>query len=650
MPIRPIERSCTSITLAGQGSDFITEITRPLSFNDTTYRPNRNHLRLTMKAQALSNCGDTFVGPTRPEFDPYVNGPANPTAATISLDFQKSFYKRAAIDTFLERIDDDSWPLPEDDELDDPIHSIFAEEKFQDMRYEVLKPALRLVSLFLLSPGSLEYMYAAMISPLREMLYANATEEQPRTFKAISRKRTSLTRADVARIKEILELLGNLITFRKLLGEGKSSGAVCTAQLDIKADSIYNADGTPWRGTGSQISLSVHRYDLLCDIHDSLLTGDIAKREQYLYVSAEIAKTIMHEVAHAVRAARFEHEIQHGFEDQCLSEEGFDLENIVFGGMLTIGQYGAILKEYPCSITFDSYMSHRNMGGGMFVASAPAQDLAIHWKVGPSYITSLFRKSFWEHRVPDRGADALKVTKFVGYRLLPSAERGFCKCCDCVARETIVKAFVDAGNRPIDHEALENTIGEQYADFERRRAEKHRSTYTHSKASIPTMPEREEASASSLDRHRMPIAPATASDASCEQSAQLNGDIFLTHCARLDWDVWPWGSRDVRLHGASKDPQTYGVPDGYVSLLDGTLVRADCADQFYDEETRRNVEAIDAIALSLVEKREAEADESKNEEAKLRSRKFCAVLEEILDSDDPAMWRLADAVSEDLMD
>lgn len=601
-----------------------------------------------MEAQTSTNCGNASIEPTQTKPVRYVNPPSTPTAATISLSIKNSMFALADVDTFLPRIDDPTWPAPENDELDNPIHPIFAEEKWQGMRHEVLKPVLRLASLILLSAGSLEYLYAAMLSPLQDVPYANATKEQPRTFKSLFRKRTSLTRGDVSRIKTNLVLLGDLLTFQ-MTEEQWGAAALCVPQLGIPADSIRGPNGQRWEGIGSQIKLRTRTYDLLCDLHDSLLSGDTEKREQYLGISVGLAATLLHELAHAVIFARFG-ETRIGFEDQWLSEDGFDWENCFFGGMLRIDESYSELSEYPSPMTFDHYMSNEVRGGGMFVACAPPQDVEIIWKIAPSYIDSLFRKSFWEHTVPGRGAAALMVPKFMGYRGLPSAERGFCKCFSCLSTEAMTKAFVDAGNCNIDHDALVTTLDKLHGDFERRCAEKNRSANTHARASISTGAAHELASALGLNSNRMSNVSDTVSDAPREHSSQLDEDVFLTHCARMDWKMWPWGPSEVRLHGASRDPQTYAVPEGYVSLLDGTLVRADWADWFEQQENVANDESIDAIALLLVKLKKADADGSKSEEAKLRSRKFCAVLSEILDSEEPAMWRIAAAVFEDLID
>lgn len=578
------------------------------------------------------------------------NGPAAPTAATINLTTYGTYYERILLDAPSTQGAEDDQEHADDDSLDNPVHPILAVDKIEGMRYEVLKPSLQLAWLLLLSPGSLEYLYAAMLAPLRDVPYADSAPESTRTFKSIFRKEDSLTATDIAQIEAKLLQLEPLLTFRKMTGEHDTARGMCNPCFDVKADAICSLDGTPWKGCGSTIMLSADLYARLCTLYDSVSAGDNDKRDEYLFASASVAKTVCHELAHAVEIARFGYgDVVVGFEDQYMSEEGLDFENVVFGGILRLYRRKANLVDYPSPQVFDRYTSVKNKGGKMFVACPPELDVEVVWKIPNSYITSLFRKSFWEDTVAQQGGEALRVPKLVGYRNLPCAERGVCKCYDCQCTEAIVSALVESGNRALDHKALVGTLKKIWRRFQKRCAkEKQKNGCTCSARPTPAAPGKDGSRASGANN---PQGERTTSDAAPATPAKSYRhparEFFLTHCARLDWGPWPWGKWDTRLHGASKDPQTYGVPEGYVSLLDGSLVPAHQAEELLARE-RADIEPNIAFLKAYVERvRRGEADGSlqwRGEEERLKYRRQLPALLEIIESDDPAVRRLVAAI------
>lgn len=115
-------------------------------------------------------------------------------------------------------------------------------------------------------------------------------------------------------------------------------------------------------------------------------------------------------------------------------------------------------------------------------------------------------------------------------------------------------------------------------------------------------------------------------------------------CNREGWSRWPFGNWDVRRHGASKDPATYGVPNGYISLLDGTLVAAHDANlllQFeqmlLDKDLRK--------AEGLVTKLEGETQAGTDKE-KIWRTALIGILGEMMCSEVPAIRRTVSGVEE----
>jgi len=72
-------------------------------------------------------------------------------------------------------------------------------------------------------------------------------------------------------------------------------------------------------------------------------------------------------------------------------------------------------------------------------------------------------------------------------------------------------------------------------------------------------------------------------------STAEDGGTVAERCRRLPWDFWPFGGTDVRLHAYLHDMDifTSGVPAGYESLLDGTLIAQRFADTAKEAEQAR---------------------------------------------------------------
>ena len=133
------------------------------------------------------------------------------------------------------------------------------------------------------------------------------------------------------------------------------------------------------------------------------------------------------------------------------------------------------------------------------------------WQLPMSLVKNLFDKTFWRDVVAQKGANALNPTPILGYRRIPGVN---CECPACLRNAATIKSQITG----------------RLEDFYAR---------------------------------------------SPHLAAQLKsrGDDPPQKCPRR-WGFWPYGGTAVRLHAHAQnmDFRSCGVPSGYVSLLDGTIV------------------------------------------------------------------------------
>lgn len=359
---------------------------------------------------------------TKSEVEEYIqNGPHTPTAATCNLDPFRAIYEIMDPDLL--------WrPDQEQPSKDETIFALCNDTPFlldrhswEGLRHDVLAPMLQMTAKLLMSYDSKQYLYAAILSPLIDVDYSDpltriTANVAMKTYQSIFRKGAPLTTDANSQIEKKLRELSAFVAFDvKELADG--TRGECEAQEEVRTSSLCNEDGEPWRGTASNLYLSQSVYDELWQLYDSTpADADQATKDKLQVATFRCATIICHEFAHAIKNARFDdQEKSVDFEKQSFSEDEFDWESCVFGGIVksTIYSYGAEinLTDYPSPAYFDLYM--RTGGDGTFVATVPEQDVDNSWKVPSAWARSLWKEDEWERLC---GPNALKMPKLLGYR------------------------------------------------------------------------------------------------------------------------------------------------------------------------------------------------------------------------------------------
>lgn len=255
-----------------------------------------------------------------------------------------------------------------------------------------------------------------------------------------------------------------------------------------------------------------------------------------------MAQTLLHELAHAIGNARWggTKETRIPFERRTFSEEGYDYESTIFDGMVvcTSGAH-AFVTEWPAPGLVERYLRARQSDTGV-TASLKTLTSADHnntWRMPPCFVRAAFQKNFWENFVPTMGAEVFKTPRLLGVR---GAPRGLgsmysCGCESCFNLKEYVLRSCRRGNgalAPAGH-----------YDEEVRKAEKKRKRNKRKH-----------------DRQRKD-GPAP------KEPGHLD-------CIRGEWKVWmgPKSPQDTR------DIYTFGVPDGFCSLTDGSVVATEHMD------------------------------------------------------------------------
>lgn len=485
--------------------------------------------------------------PPKPELlsEKWQHDPKPWSAASCQLSVSHTAYENYDVDLLLSG--DEFAAIQSDSncsdrfELDNDINVLFAARNFYGVRYEVLEPALRLASLLLETPCLMQYWYAAFFS----LKHFPSSNDPSQTSKAIARKETALTAKEVAQVRLKFAGLAQHVRFygSPRLCRCGFAGATCSAE------SRLNLALSGFEGNASDIIIDPTTYEEICEAYDDIHATD-KLREIYL----GLAVTLCHEVSHAVHNARFSARDRIGFEDQNFSEEGYDWENTVFGGIISHGGDSITMSDWPSRRKCEHYLRCVR-GGGMFLHALPAAEVEVdlEWRVPASYIRKVFSQAFWS-KVSANPADteALKVPRLLAYRSIPSGPHGCCDCVNCRTEEFYTQFFIKAGSTRKD-----DTMRAEIKNFW-----------------------------DAADR---------------EYPGWYEDEFFELPCKRNDWYTWPWGPHRTRKRGREEklDPYTYGVPEGYGSLADGTIVLSEHLEKLEAWEDREQ-EKTNAAVVALL--------------------------------------------------
>jgi len=245
------------------------------------------------------------------------------------------------------------------------IHTIFRPSNLKAYKdcATAMRPALKLASRLLAADDLLGFWYTVFFSDTIEIRAPEDSKAGTRHFVYTDAPR-ELTRDQVRRTKHVLELLAECVTFDLESQPPRYGGGRCRHLRQQRAVA-------PLQGHKSEIQISSYFYD-------SLTNSAISDADK-IWLQFELAKTLLHELAHtAVNAARGrESNHYYFFPGFNVAEDGFQLENFLFGGKIDLDRedFKAALrkgsqrrseenplirgfrKSWPCQDVVDEYLA-----------------------------------------------------------------------------------------------------------------------------------------------------------------------------------------------------------------------------------------------------------------------------------------------------
>ena len=259
-------------------------------------------------------------------------------------------------------------------DLNNTIHAIFARSKFEkDMDYEALEPALRLASHLLDAECVIEYMWAVMCSTGHQSYGEEEAdgdddgEDESDDIEMTEAEAVSddgsgipLTLAEKAQVHSMLTSMASLVNYAQADIEGTTVAATKTLGPN------QHQDRDLFPGRNREIVLSSSTYEKMMSLYFSALRslgGQFSA--ELLTVYADIAVSLVHEVANVAYVARF-WAAEVGLEGSAVSEDGFGLD---------------------------------------------LDELLTLWGVDEGRVMPMFRTEFWTEVVPALGSGALFVPR-----------------------------------------------------------------------------------------------------------------------------------------------------------------------------------------------------------------------------------------------
>lgn len=309
-------------------------------------------------------------------------------------------------------------------DLNNDIHPIFSAKNFyRDDKY-IYRPALTrgLQLLTRLMEASLPFWHTVFFGEV--VVLRPASESEGKCIRFINEVET-LTADQKVRTRQSLEQLAERIMFD--LDEDPKGCSSCEIRTHNDEDEER-----------AFISLGITFYEKVENAHWD--GTDIVK---YSWLQTQIASTYGHELAHvAVLLARAEGDtrLSSFFGDSQVTEEGYEWENRIFGGILREvalpgGGNGAdacyhsdghpsamtgmiALEDWP---NFPRVASYKSKDWAIDVQGELPQ-VYIRWNTPITYFVNLLRTSWWETEYAQAGSRALRLHKMAGYRYVPDGK------------------------------------------------------------------------------------------------------------------------------------------------------------------------------------------------------------------------------------
>ena len=231
---------------------------------------------------------------------------------------------------------------------------------------------------------------------------------------AIFRKCEPLDETDITQVKWLLDALAENVVFRRCKMDRETPAGTQMQDEQASTENVQVRDML--QGSKSMVRTDTDRHDRICSLYQDVIrfsTGRFPSELLDLYFHFAIA--LVHELAHVAHFARFG-TVYIPFEDNGVSENGFDWENLVFGGL--------VYEHQPVLYAWPNKQIKRDVSDGITEVRETNSDVIKYWGFSNDFVLRFFQTEFWEKTVQQKGAEALKVPKDVEYTVTRAQYRG----------------------------------------------------------------------------------------------------------------------------------------------------------------------------------------------------------------------------------
>lgn len=309
-----------------------------------------------------------------------------------------------------------------DYDLNTDVHPLFTADKFPDIDYEVLLPAVRLASRLVSTDCLLGFWHATICNDAPLRMYPEGTLNEGLFYYPKLRVDDEMTASEIGDVK--LALL-DLASFLRFHCRDISSLGVTIASTSEPSTPTIVPEGECC-GVTSEVHYNDKCYQRLYDIHQNAKQEGRSLDYAELTLHFGFAVTLVHELAHVFDMAGCASCPVGPVAENKVSESDYDWTTSVFGGITHVKLDGIVtLDDWPSPRMVYHFL--RN-GFPIGLVQEPTERVSVIWQVSSESVKQLFRQSFWEDEVPKRGRDALRIRRQIGYRFATLA----CSCKSCV--------------------------------------------------------------------------------------------------------------------------------------------------------------------------------------------------------------------------
>lgn len=333
------------------------------------------------------------------------------------------------------------------------VHPIFRAENFpheSNISRPCLMQALRLATRFI--DSTLPFFYTLMWG--ETVVLREESQDAPGQIHFVDVKE-ELTDLQRSRTQADLERSADWIIFRLDEREGCSGVGI---EFDLEAKKSWVV-----------INIEKMQYEDLLHAYEH---GTDAVHNAW--IQTELARTICHEVVHAIMVLAHGGKVEAYFGDSQVAEEGFEWEKRLFGGIFKLQnrfprpspyrvdnvpsamERMIVLTEWPNMTTVSDYKENDWKIG----VRGEVPKAHICWHTRAPYFINLLQDSWWSTEYASKGLAALQSKKVTGARYVASEVEFLA---DGVLVDTVPKVYEDVPYYiETDEEGLVDTIPRGY--------------------------------------------------------------------------------------------------------------------------------------------------------------------------------------------